>query len=86
MIGGATTSPLHTALKIAPVYEGPVVHLKDASQNALVAARLMNPDLKEDYVQALRHEQAELRQKNETSKQVKLVSLDEAQQNKLRLF
>ena len=86
MIGGATTSPLHTALKIAPVYEGPVVHLKDASQNALVAARLMNPDLKEDYVQALLHEQAELRQKNETSKQVKLVSLDEAQQNKLRLF
>ncbi len=86
MIGGATTSPLHTALKIAPVYEGPVVHLKDASQNALVAARLMNPDLKEDYVQALRYEQAELRQKNETSKQVKLVSLDEAQQNKLRLF
>ena len=85
MIGGATTSPLHTALKIAPVYEGPVVHLKDASQNALVASRLMNPDLKEDYVQALRQEQAELCQKNE-AKQVKLVSLEEAQQNKLKLF
>ena len=85
MIGGATTSPLHTALKIAPAYEGPVVHLKDASQNALVASRLMNPDLKEDYVQALRQEQAELCQKNE-AKQVKLVSLEEAQQNKLKLF
>ena len=85
MIGGATTSPLHTALKIAPVYDGPVVHLKDASQNALVAARLMNPDLKEDYVRALRQEQAALRQKNE-AKQVKLVSLEEAQQNKLKLF
>ena len=48
MIGGATTSALHTALKIAPVYDGPVVHLKDASQNVLVAARLMNPDLTKD--------------------------------------
>ena len=43
MIGGATTSKLHTALKIAPVYGGPVIHMKDASQNALVAARLLNP-------------------------------------------
>jgi 5-methyltetrahydrofolate--homocysteine methyltransferase len=85
MIGGATTSPLHTALKIAPAYEGPVVHLKDASQNALVAARLMNPDMKEEFVQTLRQEQDGLRQKNE-EKQVKLVSLEEAQQNKLKLF
>ena len=85
MIGGATTSPLHTALKIAPVYDGPVIHLKDASQNALVAARLMNPGLKEEFVQTLLQEQAELRQKNE-EKQVKLVSLEEAQQNKLKLF
>ena len=85
MIGGATTSPLHTALKIAPVYDGPVIHLKDASQNALVAAKLMNPELKQAYVQALRQEQAELRQKNEM-KEVKLVSLEEATANKLKLF
>ena len=44
MIGGATTSELHVALKIAPVYGGPVVWMKDASQNALVAARLMNDE------------------------------------------
>ena len=85
MIGGATTSPLHTALKIAPVYDGPVIHLKDASQNALVAAKLMNPELKQEYVQSLRQEQAELRQKNEM-KEVKLVSLEEANANKLKLF
>ena len=85
MIGGATTSPLHTALKIAPVYDGPVIHLKDASQNALVAARLMNPLQKEEYVQTLLQEQAGLRQKNET-KQVKLVSLEEATENRLKLF
>ena len=85
MIGGATTSPLHTALKIAPVYDGPVIHLKDASQNALVAARLMNPLQKEEYVQTLLQEQAELRQKNET-RQVKLVSLEEATEKRLKLF
>ena len=85
MIGGATTSPLHTALKIAPVYDGPVIHLKDASQNALVAAKLMNPSQKLEYVQALRQEQAELCRKNET-KEVKLVSLEEATANKLKLF
>ena len=44
MVGGATTSKLHTALKIAPVYGGPVIHMKDASQNALVAARLLNAE------------------------------------------
>ena len=85
MIGGATTSPLHTALKIAPVYEGPVVHLKDASQNALVAARLMNPAQKEEFVSVLWQEQAELRKKNE-EKQVKLVSLEEATEKRLKLF
>ena len=85
MIGGATTSPLHTALKIAPVYPGPVVHMKDASQNVLVAARLMNPVQKENYIQELNNEYALLRQKNE-EKQVKMVSLEEAQQNKLKLF
>ena len=85
MIGGATTSPLHTALKIAPVYDAPVIHLKDASQNALVAARLMNPLQKQELVQALRQEQEALRQANE-AKQVKLVSLEEATEKRLNLF
>ncbi len=85
MVGGATTSPLHTALKIAPVYSGPVVHLKDASQNALVVARLLNPEQRTEYVLALNEEQERLRQKN-NEKQVKLVSLEEAQKNKLKLF
>ena len=50
LIGGATTSDMHTALRIAPVYDGPVIHLKDASQNALVAARLLNPESRDAYV------------------------------------
>ena len=85
MIGGATTSPLHTALKIAPVYDGPVIHLKDASQNALVAARLLNPVQKQEFVEALHQEQEALRQANE-AKQVKLVSLEEATEKRLNLF
>ena len=85
MIGGATTSPLHTALKIAPVYDGPVIHLKDASQNALVAARLLNPVQKQEFVEALHQEQEALRQANET-KQVKLVTLEEATEKRLNLF
>lgn len=85
MIGGATTSALHTALKIAPVYGGPVVHLKDASQNALVAARLLNPEQREDYRRALNEEYERLRQ-GDADRQVKLVSMEEAQKKRLKLF
>ena len=85
MIGGATTSKLHTALKIAPVYGGPVIHMKDASQNALAAARLLNPESSAEFVERLNKEYEELRQKNST-KQVKTVSLEEAQKKKLNLW
>lgn len=85
LIGGATTSQLHTALKIAPVYHAPVVHLKDASQNATVAAKLMNPKMKEDLAQELHEKYQQLRDKNK-ERQTKTVSLEEAQQNKLKLF
>ena len=85
LVGGATTSALHTALKIAPVYDGPVVHLKDASQNAWVAARLLNPEQKQEFVQTLYQEQETLRQTNAT-KPVKLVSLEEATEKRLKLF
>ena len=85
MIGGATTSKLHTALKIAPVYQGPVVYLKDASQNAPVAARLLNPATHDAFVKELADEYEALREGNK-EKQVKPVSLEEARKNKLNLF
>ncbi|WP_018669565.1 methionine synthase [Bacteroides gallinarum] len=85
LIGGATTSPLHTALKIAPVYHAPVIHLKDASQNATIAARLMNPNQKEELMKSLSSEYQQLREKNQ-EKQVKTVSLEEAKANRLKLF
>ena len=83
MIGGATTSELHVALKIAPVYGGPVVWMKDASQNALIAARLMTDEqqlekeLNETY-QIMRQQYAE--------EQQQLLTLDEARKNKLNLW
>ena len=85
LIGGATTSQLHTALKIAPVYHAPVVHLKDASQNATVAARLMNPKAKEELKEKLSSEYQRLREKS-VMQAPKTVSLEEAQKNKLSLF
>lgn len=85
LIGGATTSQLHTALKIAPAYHAPVVHLKDASQNAAVAAKLMNPMAKVELESQLKIEYQRLRDKYK-EKQVVTVSLEEAQKNKLNLF
>ena len=85
MIGGATTSKLHTALKIAPVYHAPVVYMKDASQNALVAAKLLNREQRPAFVEALNEEYQVLREKNR-QKTVQTVSLAEAQKNKLNLW
>ena len=83
MIGGATTSELHVALKIAPVYSGPVVWLKDASQNALVAARLMN---EEQQVESELAEKYQHLRENYHQEQEKLQKLEEARKNKLNLF
>lgn len=85
LIGGATTSKMHTALKIAPVYHALVVHLKDASQNAGVAARLLNPKTKEELAIELTKEYEELRDKSGMMRR-ETVSLEEAQKNKLNLF
>ena len=83
MIGGATTSELHVALKIAPVYGGPVVWMKDASQNALVAARLMNDG--EEVAHELDEKYEHLREEYQQS-QDELQSLEEARKHKLNLF
>ena len=85
LIGGATTSQLHTALKIAPVYHAPVVHLKDASQNPSVAACLMNPTLKHELENNLKEEYAQLREKA-VDNQASLLSLEEARKKKINLF
>ena len=77
MVGGATTSKLHTAVKIAPHYQGPVIHVLDASQNPLIAAKLLNPETHDSYVSQLQEEQESLRQ-SFNQKQEVLVPLAEA--------
>lgn len=83
MVGGATTSKLHTALKIAPLYSGCVLHVKDASQNSVVAARLLNADTKEAFSETIRNEYETLRREQEKPS---LLSYEEAKQRRLRLF
>ena len=82
MIGGATTSELHVALKIAPVYGGPVVWMKDASQNAIVAARLMADEVAMGRELDEKYEQ--LRQ-DYNEEHPRLVTLDDARQRKPQL-
>ncbi|MCD7936863.1 MAG: methionine synthase [Tannerellaceae bacterium] len=77
MIGGATTSKLHTAVKIAPHYDYPVIHVLDASQNPLIAAKLLNPATREAYIAELDREYALLRASLDKKKE-KLVPLAEA--------
>ena len=83
MIGGATTSELHVALKIAPVYGGSVVWMKDASQNALVAARLMNDG--QEVAHELEEKYEHLREEYQQT-QDELLSIEEARKHKLNLF
>mgnify|MGYP000233283724 CR=1 FL=1 len=85
LIGGATTSKLHTALKIAPAYHAPVVYMRDASQNASVMAKLLSPEQYPAFVEELQNEYRELCEKS-GKKVVKTVSLEEAQKNKLNLW
>ena len=85
MVGGATTSEMHVALKIAPVYSGIVVWVKDAAQNPLVAQRLMNADDRKKFKAELDDRYARLREEYAAHQQ-KLSSLDEARKNKLNLF
>ena len=84
MIGGATTSELHVALKIAPVYQGPVMWMKDASQNPLYAAKLMNPTEQGELKQQIDSKYEHLRSSyHEEQKQ--LQSLAEARKNKKQI-
>ena len=83
MIGGATTSELHTALKIATVYNAPVVWMKDASQNAKAASRLLGD--KEHYADTLDQHYAALRRQY-AEKESEPLPLEEARRRKPNLF
>ena len=85
MIGGATTSQLHVALKIAPLYDAPVVWVKDASVNPSIAAALLNEKECEHFCKELDATYEKLRAGYKEEQQ-KVLSLSKARENKLNLF
>ena len=85
MVGGATTSKLHVALKIAPLYDAPVVWVKDASVNPSIAASLLNEAECPAFCEELNKSYEELRA-NYKEQQQKILSLEKARENKLNLF
>ena len=85
MIGGATTSQLHVALKIAPLYDAPVVWVKDASVNPSIAAALLNEKERERFCKELDATYEKLRADYKEEQQ-KVLSLSKARENKLNLF
>ena len=85
MIGGATTSQLHVALKIAPLYDAPVVWVKDASVNPSIAAALLNDKERERFCKDLDATYEKLRAGYKEEQQ-KVLSLSKARENKLNLF
>ena len=85
MVGGATTSKLHVALKIAPLYDAPVVWVKDASVNPSIAASLLNEAERPAFCKELNKSYEELRA-NYKEQQQKILSLEKARENKLNLF
>ena len=86
MIGGATTSRAHTAVKIAPEYKETVVHVNDASRAVTVATHLLQPDTKVTYAKSLREEYDSLREGYlNRSREKNFLSIEEARKNKFKI-
>jgi 5-methyltetrahydrofolate--homocysteine methyltransferase len=86
LIGGATTSRAHTAVKIAPAYHGPVVHVLDASRAVGVVASLVNPESRPAFGKANAEEQETLREQHRGRTALRaLLPLDEARRRRLSL-
>ena len=84
MIGGATTSRIHTAVKIAPEYNAGVVHVLDASRSVTVAGSLLNKDQKTDFLSGLKEEYIKLKEGFDNKKPIKsYLSYQEALANKV---
>ena len=82
LIGGATTSKAHTAVKIEPQYKHPVVYVKDASRAVGVAQSLISQDLKTDFAAKIRAEYEQVREERKArAKQVKRIPLNKAREN-----
>ena len=85
LIGGATTSRAHTAVKIAEHYDGPVIHVSDASRSVSIMQSLMDPQQKIDYIVNLSKDYENVRQLHAKKKGANYIPIKEARQNKLSL-
>lgn len=86
LIGGATTSRIHTAVKIDPVYSGPVVHVLDASRSVPVASELINQKTRGAFQEKMKLEYAKMRKDHESRQQEKnYISLADARKNKVKI-
>ena len=85
LIGGATTSRAHTAVKIAPNYEGPVVYVPDASRSVSVAQSLLTPESRDKYVDELATDYERIRVQHAGKKALPMLTLEAARKNKMSL-
>lgn len=82
LIGGATTSRTHTAVKIAPRYSAPVIHVLDASKSVVVCSQLLDENLRDDYFEEILEEYEDIRQDHyESLKERKYVPLSQARKH-----
>ncbi|AIO65448.1 methionine synthase [Burkholderia oklahomensis] len=85
LIGGATTSRVHTAVKIAPNYEGPVVYVPDASRSVSVASSLLSDEGATKYLDELKSDYERIRHQHANKKALPLVTLEAARANKTKI-
>jgi len=85
LIGGATTSRVHTAVKIAPHYEGPVVYVPDASRSVSVASNLLSDEGATKYLDELKSDYDRIRDQHANKKALPLVTIAEARANKAKI-
>jgi 5-methyltetrahydrofolate--homocysteine methyltransferase len=85
LIGGATTSRAHTAVKIAPNYDGPVVYVPDASRSVSVAQSLLTPEQRDNYIAELAADYERIREQHANKKAVPLLTLEQARANKMHI-
>ena len=88
LIGGATTSKTHTAVKIAPNYSGITIHVLDASRSVPVVSSLINPDkkIKEKFINEIKNEYDKVRENHKKKKTTKnYLSIEEARKNRLKI-
>ena len=85
LIGGATTSRVHTAVKIAPHYASPIVYVPDASRSVSVCSNLLSNDLNRDYVQSVREDYEKIRTQHAAKKGQTLVPIARARANAHRI-